>query len=100
MQTRFFGLDLHKKYATVCAISQQGQVLLREERLSLDQLPRWAARTLRPTDAVALEATTNVGSDWLKGPHGSRIAFTPSCTETRFVRLTATCSLVREGPGW
>jgi len=59
MNKRFFGLDLHKKYATVCAISQQGDVVLREERLHLDQLPTWAARTLKPSDAVALEATTN-----------------------------------------
>ena len=59
MNQRFFGLDLHKKYATVCGISQQGQVVLREEHLSLEQLPRWAACTLRSSDAVALEATTN-----------------------------------------
>lgn len=59
MNKRFFGLDLHKKYATVCAISQQGDVVLREEHLSLERLPIWAARTLRPDDAVALEATAN-----------------------------------------
>jgi len=59
MNQRFFGLDLHKKYATICGISQQGDVVLKEEHLPLDQLPSWAARTLRPTDAVALEATAN-----------------------------------------
>lgn len=59
MNKRFFGLDLHKKYATICGIGQQGHVVLREERLHLDQLPTWAARTLRPSDAVALEATAN-----------------------------------------
>jgi len=56
---RFFGLDLHKKYATICAVSQQGEVVLREEHLPLDQLPTWAAGTLTPDDAVALEATAN-----------------------------------------
>jgi transposase len=56
---RFFGLDLHKKYATICAVSQQGEVVLREEHLPLGQLPTWAASTLTSEDAVALEASTN-----------------------------------------
>ncbi len=56
---RFFGLDLHKKYATICAVSQQGDVVLKEERLALDHLPAWAAHTLTPDDAVALETSTN-----------------------------------------
>jgi transposase len=54
-----FGLDLHKKYATVCGISQQGDVVLKEDRLPLDQLSTWAADTLTSDDAVALEATAN-----------------------------------------
>lgn len=56
---RFVGLDLHKKYATICGISQRGEVVLREDHLPLDQLSSWAAETLSPDDAVALEATTN-----------------------------------------
>ncbi len=56
---RFFGLDLHKKYATVCRISQQGEMVLKEDLFPLDQLPIWAADTLAPDDAVALKATTN-----------------------------------------
>jgi transposase len=59
MSKRFFGLDLHKKYATVCAISQQGEVVLKEDRLPLDQFPSWAACVLTSDDAVALEATAN-----------------------------------------
>lgn len=59
MRRRFFGVDLHKKYATVCGNSQQGGVVLREDRPPLDQLPTWAAHTLTHDDAVALEATGN-----------------------------------------
>jgi transposase len=59
MDKRFFGLDLHKKYATICGISQQGEVVVKEDRLPLEQLPVWAADTLTGEDAVALEASTN-----------------------------------------
>jgi len=59
MSKRFFGLDLHKKYATICGISQQGEVVLKEDRLPLEQLPAWAADTLTSQDEVALEASTN-----------------------------------------
>lgn len=59
MDKRFFGLDLHKKYATICGISQQGEVVVKEDRLPLERLPAWAADTLTGEDAVALEASTN-----------------------------------------
>jgi len=59
MDKRFFGLDLHKKYATICGISQQGEVVVKEDRLPLEQLPAWVADTLTGEDAVALEASTN-----------------------------------------
>lgn len=59
MSERFFGLDLHKKYATICGISQEGEVVVKEEHLPLDRLPSWAADTLTREDAVALEASTN-----------------------------------------
>jgi len=59
MSKRFFGLDLHKKYATICGISQQGEVVVKKDHLPLDRLPTWVAGTLTGEDAVALEATTN-----------------------------------------
>ena len=85
MNQRSFGLDLHKKYATVCAISQQGQVALREEHLSLDQLPHWAAHTLRSSDAVVLDATTNTwwAYDCLTAHAGPVVVVNP--TKTRFI---------------
>ncbi|MGB9301269.1 MAG: IS110 family transposase [Anaerolineae bacterium] len=59
MSKRFFGLDVHKKYATICGISQQGEVVVKEDHLPLDRLATWAAGTLTSEDAVALEASTN-----------------------------------------
>lgn len=59
MRKRFFGLDLHKKYATICGISQEGEVVMKEDHLPLDRLATWAADTLTGEDAVALEASTN-----------------------------------------
>jgi len=59
MSKRFFGLDLHKKYATICGISQEGEVVVKEDHLPLDRLATWAAGTLTGEDAVALEASTN-----------------------------------------
>lgn len=56
---RFFGLDLHKKYATICAVGQQADVVLKEERLPIDHLPAWTAHTLTSDGAVALEASAN-----------------------------------------
>lgn len=59
MNKRFFGLDVHKKYATICGISQGGEVVVKEDHLPLDRLPTWAAGTLTGQDEVALEASTN-----------------------------------------
>jgi transposase len=59
MSKRFFGLDVHKKYATICGINQEGEVVVKEDHLPLDRLATWAAGTLTSEDAVALEASTN-----------------------------------------
>jgi hypothetical protein len=48
MNKRFFGLDLHMKYITICGISQQVDVALREEHLPLDRMSTWAADSLSP----------------------------------------------------
>ena len=59
MDKRFFGLDVHKKYATICGINQGGEVVVKEDRLPLERLASWAAGILTCNDAVALEASTN-----------------------------------------
>jgi transposase len=57
---RYIGLDVHKRQIEMCMIDAEGQVLQRD-RLSTDRryLEAFAQHRLRPTDQVALEATTN-----------------------------------------
>ncbi|MGD1996132.1 MAG: IS110 family transposase [Anaerolineae bacterium] len=57
--TRFVGVDLHKRFVVIAAVDAQQNVVLTPRRVSLKQLPVWAAKHLRPTDAVALETTSN-----------------------------------------
>jgi len=54
---RYIGLDVHKNWIQVCVLDRRGRVLL-QTRLPVvpDQLIGFA-RSLRPTDAVALEAS-------------------------------------------
>jgi len=57
---RFVGLDVHKRVVEPCLVDAAGKVV-RRERFALNRqvLQRFATRILRPTDRVALEATTN-----------------------------------------
>jgi len=57
--SHFVGIDLHKHFVVVAAVDAQQQVLLKPRRISLDELPAWAATHLGPGDAVVLEATGN-----------------------------------------
>jgi transposase len=60
MTTRCVGLDIHKREATVCILDPQGnEQLSRRFELTRGSLQAFAQTTLRPTDRVALEATTN-----------------------------------------
>jgi transposase len=60
LRIRYVGLDVHKRLVEACIIEHTGKVVLRE-RFGLDRrtLELFATRILRPTDQVALEATTN-----------------------------------------
>jgi transposase len=57
---RYVGLDLHKHTAEVCILSRAGRVVARHavdcERTALE---RFAREHLKPTDRLAVEATTN-----------------------------------------
>jgi len=55
---RFVALDVHKHYV-VGAVNAQQEVVLHPRWVSFVQFYGWAARHLRPTDAVVPEATTN-----------------------------------------
>lgn len=57
---RFIGLDVHKRVVEACIVDEAGKVV-RRERFALNRhtLETFATKILRPTDHVALEATTN-----------------------------------------
>jgi len=56
---RHVGLDVHKMFAQVCILTDDGEVLEKRVACTRDQLELFAKFDLRPTDRVALEATTN-----------------------------------------
>jgi len=57
---RYVGLDVHKRVVEACLLDDEGKVL-RRDRLDLSRsyLETYGREVLRPTDRVALEATTN-----------------------------------------
>jgi transposase len=60
MTSRSVALDIHKREATASIVDSQGRELLsRRFELTRLSLHAFARTTLRPTDRVALEATTN-----------------------------------------
>ena len=57
---RYVGLDVHKRVIEVCIVDYAGKIVHRERfALNRHTLKVFAAKVLRPTDRVALEATTN-----------------------------------------
>ena len=56
---RYVGLDVHKHYVMIVAVNAAHEVVLRPQRVQLTTLPAWARKHLRPSDEVALEATSN-----------------------------------------
>jgi transposase len=57
---RYVGLDVHKRVVEACLADHAGQVVHRERfALSRHTLQVFATTILKPTDHVALEATTN-----------------------------------------
>jgi len=57
--TRFVGLDVHKFYLIAVFLDAELNELCPPQRVQLDHLQAWITGTLQPTDAVALEMTTN-----------------------------------------
>ena len=57
---RYVGLDVHKRVVEACILDAQGKVVHRERfALTRRVLELFAEKHLRPTDKVAMEATTN-----------------------------------------
>lgn len=56
---RFVGLDIHKRHVVIAAVDQHQKVLLTPQKISNQRFNKWAHNHLKPSDQVALEATTN-----------------------------------------
>jgi transposase len=56
---RFVGIDIHKRAVVVSAVDAQQEVVLKPEKVSVQRFESWAKKNLRPTDQIALEATSN-----------------------------------------
>lgn len=56
---RFIGLDLHKHYLVAVGVDARRQRVLGPQRVPLHELDAWRAKHLKPTDALAVEITTN-----------------------------------------
>ena len=72
---RYVGLDVHKRVVEACFVDHAGKIIQRERfALSRRVLAAFAAKDLRPTDHVALEATTNCWAvaDAMR-PHVARV---------------------------
>ena len=59
MITRFFGMDIHQKFAILTAVDAAQDVVWPACRVPMEQLAAWAARHLTRNDALVLEVTTN-----------------------------------------
>jgi transposase len=72
---RYVGLDVHKRVVQACLVDSAGQVVHRERfAMNRQTLELFATTILRPTDHMALEATTNCWAvaDALR-PHVARV---------------------------
>jgi transposase len=75
-KVRYVGLDVHKQVIECCILAADGEILHRERlALTRSSLTSFAQQVLRPTDRVALEATTNT---WavvrILAPHVAEVA--------------------------
>ena len=57
--SRFVGIDIHKRHVVIAAVDQQQNVLLTPQKISNQRFNMWAHNHLKPSDQVAIEATTN-----------------------------------------
>ena len=56
---RFMAIDLHKQYVMVGGMNVRREWLLRPRKVRMSGFRDWAARNLKPGDAVVIEATAN-----------------------------------------
>lgn len=59
MTARYFGIDIHKDFATIAAVDGQQKIVQQPVTMDMSGLQSWAASHLKPEDEVALEVTNN-----------------------------------------
>jgi hypothetical protein len=57
--SRHVGIDIHKRHFTVAAVDEQQHELLSPQKVAVERFSAWAHKNLKPSDYVAIEATTN-----------------------------------------
>ena len=56
---RYVALDIHKHYSVVAGVNRDGQVQLAAVRVEHEDLEDWLKKTLKASDEVVIESTTN-----------------------------------------
>jgi transposase len=56
---RYIALDIHKKYSVIGGVDREGRVVLQAVRVEHADLGNWLKKSLRASDHVVLESTTN-----------------------------------------
>ena len=87
---RYFGMDIHRDYAVLVAVSGPNQVMMAARRVDYTKLPTWLKQNFTPSDEVAIEATVNAWTihDLIK-PLVARIAV----VDARQVKLISNASV-------
>ena len=57
---RYLGIDLHKEYVMIGGQNKRQEWVLRPRKIQMRRFRDWAAKNLRPGDAVVIETTGNV----------------------------------------
>lgn len=60
VNARYIAVDIHKSYMMVGGVNGDKEMVMRPRRVSLSQWDEWVGKHIQQTDAVVIEATTNV----------------------------------------
>lgn len=94
-QPRFLGLDVHKSHIVAAAVDGQQNVVLTPRRIHIDEFEVWAAKNLKVSDSVVLEATTNA---WHIFDQLQPLVSSVTVAHAQLVRLI-TAARVKTDPG-
>ena len=87
---RFFGMDIHRDYVVLAAVSRPRDVVLSPRRVDFVRLQAWLKANLRPDDELALEATVNA---WTVRDMVSALVARCVVADARQIRLIANATV-------